>query len=107
VAINSDDSVRALKGAGRPLNCEEDRCAVVSAVQGVDYAFIFRTERTTQIIRTLRPDFLVKSGESAQGLHPEESVACDEAKTQVVLLEPREGYSTTSLMEKMAEGSNL
>jgi rfaE bifunctional protein nucleotidyltransferase chain/domain len=103
VAINSDESVRALKGPSRPLNCEDDRCAVVSGVQGVDYAFIFRTERTTQIIRTLRPDFLVKSGEWASGLHPEESAACDEAKTQVVLLEPLEGYSTTGLMGRIAE----
>lgn len=101
VAVNSDASVRALKGEARPFNGESDRCAVVRALRGVDFAFVFDTLRTTPVVQALRPDFVVKSGEWAQGLHPEEAAACGEVGAVTILIPPQPGYSTTDVAARI------
>jgi D-beta-D-heptose 7-phosphate kinase/D-beta-D-heptose 1-phosphate adenosyltransferase len=63
VGINSDRSVRALKGAGRPAQSEADRALVLSALTGVDGVFIFDEETPLRVIEALRPDVLVKGGD--------------------------------------------
>src|SRR5213595_713365 len=62
VAINGDDSVRLLKGEGRPLNTESDRLELVAALQCVDYAVLFSQKRVTQLIEKVRPAIYVKGG---------------------------------------------
>src|SRR6267143_1331006 len=63
VAINGDDSVCALKGAGRPLNTERARAEVVAALDCVDYVVIFQEVRVTGLIERLRPSIYVKGGD--------------------------------------------
>lgn len=63
VAINSDDSVRALKGAGRPIRTAESRAAVLRAMRVVDAVVIFDQPTPISLIRALRPDVLVKGAE--------------------------------------------
>ena len=60
VAVNGDESVRSLKGAGRPLNSEEDRAEVLAALECVDFVTIFSPVRATQVIEALRPAIYVK-----------------------------------------------
>ena len=63
VGINSDRSVRALKGAGRPARREEDRAMVLAALADVDGVFVFDEETPLRVIETLLPDVLVKGGD--------------------------------------------
>src|SRR2546426_1397318 len=78
VAINGDDSVRVLKGEGRPLNTESDRVELVAALQCVDYAVLFSEERVTRLIEKVRPAIYVKGGDyTLVSLHPEEHAALE------------------------------
>src|SRR5204862_4281709 len=63
VAINRDDSVRLLKGEGRPLNTEGNRAEIVAALQCVDYAVLFSEVRVTRLIEKVCPASDVKSGD--------------------------------------------
>src|SRR5882724_10105349 len=63
VAVNGDDSVRALKGPTRPINNEEDRAEVLGALACVDYLTIFHNERVTELLRTIRPQVYAKGGD--------------------------------------------
>lgn len=63
VGINSDDSVRRLKGAARPLVAEDDRAEILAALEMVDRVVIFREDTPGRIIEALLPDVLVKGGD--------------------------------------------
>jgi D-beta-D-heptose 7-phosphate kinase/D-beta-D-heptose 1-phosphate adenosyltransferase len=63
VAVNSDSSVRALKGKARPLNAQSDRAEVLAALSSVDYITIFNELTPLKIIRRIKPDILVKGGD--------------------------------------------
>jgi rfaE bifunctional protein nucleotidyltransferase chain/domain len=102
VAINGDDSVRALKGEGRPLNSESDRAEIVAALECVDYVVLFPEMRVTRLIERVRPSIYVKGGDyTPASLHPEERAALKRigAKIRILPLEP--GHSTSGLIERM------
>jgi D-beta-D-heptose 7-phosphate kinase/D-beta-D-heptose 1-phosphate adenosyltransferase len=63
VGINSDRSVRALKGHGRPAQPEADRAAILAALTDVDGVFVFDEETPRRVIEALKPDVLVKGGD--------------------------------------------
>ena len=63
IGLNSDASVRKLKGPGRPVNRAEDRGAVLKALKAVDYVTIFSEPTPLDLIRAVRPDVLVKGGD--------------------------------------------
>ncbi|MFQ5801742.1 MAG: D-glycero-beta-D-manno-heptose 1-phosphate adenylyltransferase [Candidatus Methylomirabilales bacterium] len=63
VAINSDASVRALKGPDRPVMSDEERAELVTALAAVDYVFVFDELDPEKVIRALEPDVLVKGGD--------------------------------------------
>ena len=63
VALNSDRSVRALKGPSRPIIPEEERAEIIAAMESVDYVTIFDQEDPLEIISTVKPDVLVKGGD--------------------------------------------
>jgi D-beta-D-heptose 7-phosphate kinase/D-beta-D-heptose 1-phosphate adenosyltransferase len=71
VAVNSDDSVRRLKGSDRPVNPVEDRVAVLAALSCVDYVVVFEEDSPTALIETVRPDVYVKGGDYPPELVPE------------------------------------
>src|ERR1700719_2149396 len=62
VGLNGDASVRELKGAGRPLNSQEDRAEVMAALGAVDYVIVFDEKRATNLMRELRPQIYAKGG---------------------------------------------
>ena len=62
VAVNSDASARALKGPGRPINSEQDRLALIEALDPVDYTVLFNEETAASVIAQLAPHVYVKGG---------------------------------------------
>lgn len=63
VGLNSDASTRRLKGKNRPINTQKDRAEVLSALESVDYVVIFKEDTPYRLIKTLKPDILVKGGD--------------------------------------------
>ena len=63
LGLNSDDSVRRLKGASRPINNETDRAIVLSALECIDYVVIFDEDTPLELIKFIKPDILVKGGD--------------------------------------------
>jgi D-glycero-beta-D-manno-heptose 1-phosphate adenylyltransferase len=98
VAINSDASVRALKGEGRPLIPEDERAEVLAALECVDYVTRFDELTPQKLIARLLPQVLVKGGDWA----PDEIVGRAEVEAaggRVVSLPVVPGFSTSSLLE--------
>jgi D-beta-D-heptose 7-phosphate kinase/D-beta-D-heptose 1-phosphate adenosyltransferase len=102
VAINSDASIRRLKGLSRPLNPAEARAEVLSALKAVDAVTIFDEDTPLELITAIRPDVLVKGGD----YRPDEVVGRDEVEEvggKLVLVPVVEGHSTTSLVRRASE----
>jgi len=102
VAINSDNSVRRLKGAARPVFPESERAELLRALEMVDYVCIFDEDTPLQIILTIRPDILVKGADwgidEIVGRHEVESWG-----GRVVALPLVAGQSTTGVIERVLE----
>ena len=100
VGLNSDCSVREIKGSGRPLNKELDRATVLSALSAVDYVVIFSESTPEKIIKKLMPDILVKGGD----WKIKDIVGGEFVKScggRVVSIPFVKGYSTTALIKKI------
>lgn len=103
VAINSDATVRKLKGAGRPLMIQRERAEILAAMRAVTYVTIFDDVSPRSLIAELLPDVLVKGGDYAlDEIHGREEV--EAAGGRVISLPFVEGVSTTRLLEKMRGG---
>src|SRR6185436_12182171 len=100
VAVNSDRSVRELKGAGRPLTNENDRAEVLAALRAVDYVTIFDDLSPRSLIAELLPDVLVKGGDYAlDQIHGREEV--EAAGGRVVSLPFVAGASTSEIIGRI------
>jgi rfaE bifunctional protein nucleotidyltransferase chain/domain len=100
VAINSDRSVRQLKGESRPIFNERERAEILAAFSMVDYVTIFDDVSPRTLIAMLLPDVLVKGGDyGLDEIHGREEV--EEAGGRVISLPFVDGASTTSIIEKM------
>ncbi len=103
VAINSDASVRALKGPSRPVNSELDRAEVVAALRCVDGVVIFEDQRVTSLIEQIQPHLYAKGGDyTPETLDPGEKAALDQAGTAIRILPLVPGRSTTNTIAKLA-----
>jgi len=102
VAINSDASVRELKGMGRPLMNQDERAEILAALRTVDYVTIFDDVSPRSLIARLLPDVLAKGGDYVlDEIHGREEV--EAAGGRVVSLPFVEGISTSSIIERMKE----
>ncbi len=104
VGINSDASVRRLKGPDRPLNTAESRAEVLSALESVDAVTIFDDDTPLDLIEAINPDVLVKGGD----YRPEEVVGRAEVEAgggRLVLIPLAEGHSTTGLVHRVVAGA--
>src|SRR5712672_1446485 len=100
IAINSDRSVRELKGLDRPLTKENDRAEILAALRAVDYVTIFDDVSPRSLIARLLPDVLVKGGDyTLDQIHGREEV--EAAGGRVVSLPFVEGMSTSQIIERM------
>lgn len=102
VAINSDTSVKRLKGAGRPVNDEGARMQVLAALQCVDYVLPFAEDTPASVIDTLVPDVLVKGGDWAVAdIIGSDTVLANGG--EVKSLAYADGYSTTSIIKSIQD----
>ncbi len=102
VGLNSDRSVRELKGPGRPLVSQEERAELLAALEMVDYVTIFDRTTPRELIKKLRPRVLVKGGDWKR----EEIAGADEVEElggRVVIVPLVPGRSTSSLLDKIIE----
>jgi len=100
IAINSDRSVRELKGMDRPLTKENDRAEILAALRAVDYVTIFDDVSPRSLIARLLPDVLVKGGDYAlDQIHGREEV--EAAGGRVVSLPFVEGASTSEIIKRI------
>lgn len=102
VLVNSDASVRALKGPTRPLQCQEDRAFLLCALKPVDRAVIFDSPRCDRELELLAPDVYVKGGDyTAETLDPGERKALEKAGSRLVFISFVPGHSSTGIIRKM------
>lgn len=103
VGINSDESVRTLKGEGRPVIPEQERAEILASLECVDAVVIFDEFTPQRVVAALVPDVLVKGGDwpGNQIVGREEVEA---AGGKVVLVEVVPGYSTTEILKKIRSG---
>jgi rfaE bifunctional protein nucleotidyltransferase chain/domain len=100
VGLNSDRSVRANKGAGRPINSESERAEVLEALSCVDAVVVFDEETPHAVIAELEPDVLVKGADWAENAIVGRDIV--EARGGRVVRVPIEtGYSTTAIIRKI------
>lgn len=100
VGLNSDDSVRRLKGPARPINGEKERAFVLAALGCVDYIVLFEEDTPENLIKAVRPDVLVKGGDYAL----DQIVGADFVRQNggiVTTIPFVEGYSSTLVIEQL------
>lgn len=96
VGVNSNESVKRLKGKNRPINDEYDRAYLLASLEVVDYVIIFNEDTPYELIKTIKPDILVKG----KDYEDKEIVGSDIAK-EVILIDFIKGKSTTTIIEKI------
>ncbi|MCC8164739.1 MAG: NUDIX domain-containing protein [Planctomycetes bacterium] len=102
VGLNSDASVRRLKGGGRPLIGERDRAAMLGALAAVDRVVIFQNDRCDRELAALAPDIWTKSGDyTPDSLDPVERAAVEAGGGRIVITPLVPGLSTTLLVKKI------
>lgn len=100
VGVNSDDSVRRLKGEGRPLMPQEERAEIVAALEAVDYVVIFEEDTAERLVSTLKPDLYVKGGTyTLENLPEVKAVTRYGGKVRILPLTP--GLSTSELVARI------
>ena len=96
VGVNSDKSVRTLKGETRPINSEQDRALLIASLEAVDYVIIFNEDTPYELINAIKPHTLVKGGDYAG-----QKVVGQDLVSELKLVNFIEGKSTTRTIEKI------
>ena len=97
VGLNSDDSVKRLKGSSRPMNTESDRKRILEAIRYVDEVVIFGEDTPHELLLRLKPDVIVKGGD----YRAHEVIGSD--LCEVRIFETVKGYSTTNIINRVTE----
>ncbi|MBI4052146.1 MAG: D-glycero-beta-D-manno-heptose 1-phosphate adenylyltransferase [Elusimicrobia bacterium] len=100
IGLNTDSSVRKLKGKNRPITPEKSRAKILSALACVDYVVLFKEETPFNLIRSLHPDILVKGAD-----YEVNHIVGREYAGKVVRIALKKGYSTTTLIQKIKRAS--
>ena len=96
VGLNSDQSVRALKGESRPVNSQEDRALILASLEVVDYVVIFDETTPYELIKAIKPHLLVKGGD-----YKDKAIVGEDLVEEFKLVKFIEGKSTTKTIEKI------
>ena len=108
VLINSDASVRELKGPTRPIESQAERAYCLAAMSCVDRIVIFNTPRLTDEIYALQPDHYAKAGDyTIETLHAGEREAFESVGSKIHFLPFLEGFSTTKMIEKIHKAGSI
>jgi rfaE bifunctional protein nucleotidyltransferase chain/domain len=104
VGLNSDASVRGLKGPSRPVNNQDDRALVVAALESVDRVCIFQDRAATRFLAESQPDIYIKGGDyTLETLNQDERKTVERAGGKIVIVPVVPGKSTTALLERLAK----
>ena len=95
VGLNSDASVKALKGDKRPINKQDDRKFILESLDCVDEVIIFEEDTPFELIRKIKPDYIVKGGD-----YKPEDIAGSNI-TKVIIFNYNNNYSTTKVLDKL------
>lgn len=102
VGVNSDESVRRLKGPTRPIRSDAERCYVLAALECVDLVVVFPEDTPLALVKVLRPDVIVKGGDYSENtIIGAAEVKAWGGKVVVVPLTP--GHSTTNIIKRLSE----
>jgi rfaE bifunctional protein nucleotidyltransferase chain/domain len=108
VLINSDESVRALKGPTRPIEREAERAYCLAALSCIDHIVIFHTPRIVEEIMSLKPDIYTKAGDyTIDTLHAGERAAFEAVGADIRFLPFLEGFSTTKMIKKIHKAGSI
>jgi len=103
VGVNSDASVRALKGPTRPVNSEFDRARVLAALESVSAVAVFAEPRAVDFLRVAQPEIYVKGGDyTLETLDQDERRAVEDHGGRIIILPIVEGKSTTGVLHRIA-----
>lgn len=103
VLINSDASVRELKGDTRPLVSQNDRAYLLAALESVSKVVVFDSSRCDKELAALQPDVYAKAGDyTLEKLDPSERTALENSGSEIVFMPFVSGFSTTNIVEKIA-----
>ena len=106
VGLNSDDSVKRLKGTGRPINSVRERVRILSALEFVDYVVIFNEDTPYKLLQEVKPDFLIKGGDySLDKIVGRDIVESYGGKVKVIQL--LKGKSTTDIINKIMQSERV
>jgi len=105
VGLNTDESVRRLKGAHRPINCQEDRAEVLLALKAVDHVIFFGEQTAENLIAEVKPDVYVKGGDYTLDTLPEAKIV-QSYGGRVELVNLVAGRSTTNVVKKILEAES-
>ncbi len=100
VLMNSDKSVKSIKGEGRPINSENDRAEVLCALSAVDYVVLFDEKSPAELIDEIKPDFYTKGGDYTIDTLPERDVILKN-NIKVKFITFVDGKSTTNIINKI------
>ena len=100
IGLNSDRSVTALKGEGRPINVQMDRAYILAALEVVDYVVIFDEDTPYKLIKAIKPHTLVKGGD-----YESKEVIGQDIADELKLVELLDGKSSTQTIEKIQKGN--
>ena len=104
LGLNSDVSVKKLKGVNRPINNENDRAEVLSALKAIDYVVIFDEETAENIVDEVKPDIYAKGGDYSIETLPEAKIVAKHGG-KTVLVPLVEGKSSTNIINKCKENN--
>ena len=96
VGLNSDSSVKKIKGSARPILNQKARAEVISALSVVDFVIIFKEETPLKLIKEIKPHFLIKGGD-----WPKNKIVGREFVKKVIRVKLKEGFSTSKIIEKI------
>lgn len=105
VAVNSDESVRSLKGEGRPILPAEARAEIVAALAAVDYVVIFEEQDVKPLLEELRPNVHAKGTDYTRETVPEREIAARLGIRVAIVGDPKR-HSTRELLARLAEPAN-
>lgn len=104
VLLNSDSSIRQLKGPSRPIISEEDRAYMLASLSFVDAVIIFSSERCTELFEKLAPDIYVKGGDyNIENINGEEKQALIKANSLIRFIPFIKDFSTTRIISRLSE----
>lgn len=104
VGVNSDRSVRAIKGQGRPITPEHERAEILAALMSVDASVIFDEDTPHEIIAAIQPDVLVKGADWAEDAIVGRDIV-ERRGGRVVRIPVQPGHSTTAIVQKIAKSA--